>query len=300
MALSSPVSVDAMNTREAVVSVGMPVFNGGRFLKEAIESFLRQEYRDFELIISDNASTDDTGTICQAYASVDPRIRYVRNETNIGVLDNFNQVLHLARGEYFMWAACDDIWEPGYILQLAGLLREDPQVVLAFCLFDHLDEQGRSVRAYPRIRPLFGVANRLVRANRCIWFPRQEGMANLVYGLSRTAVLKELGGLRVFGRKDYGIDHLLIYRLALAGKFAYHDGLLFHKRQVAGSGTFNDKRFGDWLEYRRLYQKITMLSPIPVVEKILLAISSNARLIVDAIGFVGRFAGSNFRKYLKR
>ena len=288
-----------MNGQDLLVSIGMPVYNGERFLAEAIDSLLRQEYRNFELIISDNASTDKTAVICQQYASLDNRIRYIRNETNIGVLNNFNQVLRFARGQYFMWAASDDLWEPGFILELEKLISEDKEAVLSFCLFDHLEEQGRSVRAYPRVRPLFNVSNRIFRANRCIWFPKQEGIANLVYGLIKTSVLRELGGIRAFRRRNYGIDHLLIFRLALKGRFVYCDKLLFHKRQVVGSGTFSDKKFGDLLEYRSLYHTITMQSSLPFHEKIILASSSFLRLIVDAIDFIGRFISANTRKYLK-
>jgi len=92
------------------VSIGMPVYNGAKFIHEALDSLLAQTFTDFELIISDNASTDETEAICREYAAKDSRIRYVRQSTNLGAVANFQFVLDEAVGEYFMWAAADDVW----------------------------------------------------------------------------------------------------------------------------------------------------------------------------------------------
>src|ERR1035438_9843576 len=97
------------------VSIGLPVYNGENYLDPALNSILRQDYSDLELIISDNASTDATGNICREYAAKDPRIRYYRNETNIGASANFNCLVKLARGEYFKWAAHDDVHLQGFL-----------------------------------------------------------------------------------------------------------------------------------------------------------------------------------------
>ena len=94
------------------VSVGIPVFNGERFLAETIESILAQTFKDFEIVISDNASTDRTEEICRSYAARDPRIRYNRNDTNRGAAWNHNRVFELARGEYFKWQSHDDFCAP--------------------------------------------------------------------------------------------------------------------------------------------------------------------------------------------
>ena len=98
--------------RKPTVSIGMPVYNGVPFLNEALDSILAQTYRDFELVISDNASTDETESICRAYAASDPRIRYYRQQENLGAMPNFNRVCELSRGQYFKWAACDDVCSP--------------------------------------------------------------------------------------------------------------------------------------------------------------------------------------------
>lgn len=122
-----------MADRKSLVSIGMPVYNGERYIVEALDSLLAQDYENFELIISDNASTDRTQGICLEYTSRDKRIRYYRNETNMGALWNFNRVFELSSGEYFMWASHDDLWRPHFISELVGLLEATPSAVLAMC-----------------------------------------------------------------------------------------------------------------------------------------------------------------------
>src|SRR5262245_57216615 len=91
------------------VSIGLPVYNGAKYLAEAIDSLLEQTFSDFELIISDNGSTDATPAICEEYAAKDGRIRFLRQEINRGLAWNWNCVLEESRGAYFKWAACDDL-----------------------------------------------------------------------------------------------------------------------------------------------------------------------------------------------
>src|SRR5690349_19086459 len=118
------------------VSIGMPVFNAGRHLHEALDSLLAQTHSDFELIISDNGSADGTSEICDAYAAKDSRIRLFRQPENIGPARNFAFVLDEARSPFFMFAAHDDLWEPTFIERLLARLREEPHAVLAFCRWD--------------------------------------------------------------------------------------------------------------------------------------------------------------------
>ncbi|WP_081588053.1 glycosyltransferase family 2 protein [Gloeocapsa sp. PCC 7428] len=98
-----------INNNRPRISIGMPVYNGEPYLKDAINSILNQTFEDFELIISDNGSTDRTEEICRTIASQDQRVRYYRNEQNLGAGWNFNRVVDLATGEYFRWACHDDI-----------------------------------------------------------------------------------------------------------------------------------------------------------------------------------------------
>ncbi len=114
------------------VSVGLPVYNGENFIKDALDSILAQTFEDFELIISDNASTDGTQQICRQYTSKDQRIRYIRNDGNIGASKNFNQVFELSSGEYFKWIAHDDLCAPEFLERCVEVLDQDPSIVLCF------------------------------------------------------------------------------------------------------------------------------------------------------------------------
>src|SRR5215210_4761461 len=91
-----------------LISIGMPVYNGEKYLSLAIASIIEQDYQNIELIISDNASTDKTPEICKAYQQTDPRIKYYRNQENLGTAKNFKLVFELSKSDYFMWAAHDD------------------------------------------------------------------------------------------------------------------------------------------------------------------------------------------------
>lgn len=117
----------------AKVSIGMPVYNGSAYIRMALDSLLTQSFKEFELIISDNASTDDTRNICQEYERKDPRIRYIRQKRNLGPIGNFDFVLNQAKGEYFMWAAHDDLWDSKFIASLIQVLELNSGLSMAQC-----------------------------------------------------------------------------------------------------------------------------------------------------------------------
>jgi glycosyltransferase involved in cell wall biosynthesis len=111
------------------VSIGLPVYNGEKFIVKKIESLLAQTFKDFELIISDNASTDKSAKICKKYALTDKRIKNFNQSKNIGAGENFNFVLDKARGEFFLWSAVDDIILPTFIEKNIKILEINPNVV---------------------------------------------------------------------------------------------------------------------------------------------------------------------------
>jgi glycosyltransferase involved in cell wall biosynthesis len=112
-----------------LISVGLPVFNGEMHLESALDSILTQTCSDFELIISDNASSDRTEEICEHYANIDQRVRYIRQPENIGATNNFKFVLDQAIGKYFMWAAADDIRSSCFIEKNSDFLELHPEYV---------------------------------------------------------------------------------------------------------------------------------------------------------------------------
>jgi glycosyltransferase involved in cell wall biosynthesis len=122
------------------VSIGLPVYNGAATVGRAIVTLLAQTFADFELVISDNGSTDGTEEICRDFARGDPRSRYVRHAKNRGPAANFSFVLAEARARYFMWAAADDWWHPDFLAANLALLEADPHVV---CSVSRVQRQSR-------------------------------------------------------------------------------------------------------------------------------------------------------------
>lgn len=220
-----------MSKHPPLVSIGMPVYNCERFIRQALDSLLAQDYENFELVISDNASTDRTAEICREYAARDKRIRYYHNESTQGSISNFNRVLQMSSGDYFMWAAADDLWEPSYISTLLRNLTAVPDAVLAFSAFDNINEYGQEVRAYPYLFELPS-SNLLQRLWNYMIQDERLGKANLIYGLMRRSAIQIAGGFRVWGKGLWGADMLVVLRLLSLGDLVLTKELLFHKRLV--------------------------------------------------------------------
>lgn len=223
------------------ISVGLPVFNGEAHLEAAIASLLGQSADAFELIVSDNASTDRTGEICAAFTARDPRVHYHRNPSNVGAAANFNRVAELARGTYFAWANHDDVWGPGYLARCADALDADPSAALAYARSAKIDEAGAIVAPLEAGLALAGASpsarlrryHDLFRAvdRRRGW--HEDGIEGLwipVYGLIRTDVLRRTGLIGNY----IASDTVLIEELLLAGKAIEVEETLFFKRDHPG------------------------------------------------------------------
>jgi glycosyltransferase involved in cell wall biosynthesis len=137
-----------LSARQIRVSIGMPVYNGEKYIRNALDSIISQTFRDFELIISDNASTDLTPEICQEYIQKDPRIRYFRNKKNIGAPNNYNKVFHLSTGEYFKWAAYDDVLAPEFLEKCTTVLDKDNSIAGCHCRTGRIDQDGHFLGYY--------------------------------------------------------------------------------------------------------------------------------------------------------
>lgn len=145
-----------------LVSIGVPVYNGEKSLARTLDCLLGQTYRNIELILSDNASTDATAQICQKYCAQDPRIRYVRQEKNLGLPGNWTFVAEQATGEFFMWAAADDHWEPEFVEVLLNKLLAEADAILAFCPYRLFNREAQEYEGEPVIED-YGHRYALVR-----------------------------------------------------------------------------------------------------------------------------------------
>lgn len=227
------------------LSVGLPVFNGERFLARALNSLLGQSFADFELIISDNASTDGTPQICRYFAARDRRVRYYRSGENLGASANFNHVVTRARGEYFKWAAHDDLCAPDYLKSCVGVLDRQPDVILCHTTSCAIDEQGKRRGILTRDNGGFDSETPAERFDVLLNRPH---FCLAVFGVMRT---KEL--LRTPLLAPYvGSDRNLLAELGLMGKIYVVPEVLFFRRDHADTSvarfTGNEKGWLAWLD----------------------------------------------------
>jgi glycosyltransferase involved in cell wall biosynthesis len=195
-----------------LVSIGVPVYNGERFVRQALDSLLGQTYQHLEVVICDNASTDKTETICREYALKDPRIRYHRNATNIGVTPNFRRVLELSTGEYFMWASVDDRKPPTAVNNCLEALQRDPQAVMAYGPVLLRVQEQEELLEIPNEIHMSGLDVReRVRA-----FTLGLTSQGIVYGLYRREAI-----IKAVFPTCYGQEYLLCLQLCLLGALAY-------------------------------------------------------------------------------
>ena len=238
-----------MSNRLPHVSVGLAVYNGENFIKEAIDSILTQTFEDFELIISDNASTDKTQEICLDYAAKDQRIRYYRNDRNLGAAWNQNRVFELSTGTYFKLAAHDDVIAPEYLAKCVEALDQNPDVVLCHSWTRTINEQGETLEeqgdgsfipsssklkqfAKRMVSPLLGDGKMHITSPK----PRERFRSWVcthnncyqIFGLMRRSVLE----YPIWG--NYGhADGVFLAKLSLVGPFYEIPEYLFSVRKHA-------------------------------------------------------------------
>jgi len=208
----------------------MPVRNGGTNLIQAIESILAQTFGDFEFLISDNDSDDDTERICRDYAARDPRIRYHRQPVNLGAAGNFKWLVHEARGSYFMWAAADDYFDSCWIEVTLALMTEGTAV--AFGMVNVISPQGETTG---QIRIPSLTHRGPVRLARMMMWREYECKCNILYGMHRTAALRL--SLPYF-TPYLASDQVLVFDILRHGQLRCTEEASLHKR----SGGLGDKQ----------------------------------------------------------
>lgn len=203
------------------LNIGLPVYNGEQYLAQALDALLGQTYEDFELIISDNASTDGTEDICRQYLAEDPRVRYIRQPRNIGAAPNHNFVFRQSRGELFKWASHDDLYGRHLLARCVEALDENPHVVLSHAWQAIIDTSGNVTRAvdYPLATDSLQVPKRF----RSMLFA--DGGDDF-YGVIRAKILRRIAPLDSY----HHADRTFVAEIGLHGPFYQVPELLYLRR----------------------------------------------------------------------
>jgi glycosyltransferase involved in cell wall biosynthesis len=202
-----------MRSNQPLVSIGVPVYNGGPFIQQALESLLAQTYRNLEIVISDNGSTDRTAEICREYAAKDSRIRYCRSDITVDLYANFRRVLKLSSGDYFMWTSADDCRPPEAVEHCVQAMVRNPQAVMV---------HGPVLIKVPGREGLVEVSNAMDLSSpepskRVRSFTRYLQHNAMVYGLYRRDALGEA----IYRSWSYGEDYLMCLQMCFLGPVEY-------------------------------------------------------------------------------
>jgi len=233
--------------KSPLVSIGMPLYNEERYLRQTLDSLIAQDYANFEIIISDNGSVDGTSNICQEYVAKDQRVHYYRNETNIGAAVNFQRVFELAQGDYFVWVAGHDLWHRTFLSRCLEILSQDASIVLCYPQALWINTDGQPLGLIPSSVETRGL-DRISRLNVVLW---GLGYCYPVYGLISSQALRKVSlGLQVIAT-----DAIILAELSLLGAFAHISEPLLYMRKMDD--------FGSWDKYleKIFMQSLSDLSP---------------------------------------
>jgi glycosyltransferase involved in cell wall biosynthesis len=237
--------------RTPTVSLGLPVFNGEPYFATALEQMLGQTYGDFELIISDNASTDGTQDIARAYGARDKRIRYFRQASNIGIGNNWSFVARHARGPWLKWVSANDEYLPQLLEECLVPLQRNPDVVLSYGRTQFIDLEGNKLEVYDGDFDILSddplERYRFARAHLHLSTTIQSGIV-------RTDAVRRCGYMGNYRDSD----RVLIFGLALAGKFVLLPQIHFFRRWDKSTAT----PLRSALEVRQMYEPDATHAPM--------------------------------------
>jgi len=225
-----------MAKNSPLISIGLPVYNGQRYIRQSLNSLLAQDYKNFELIISDNGSTDETQQICLEYAKRDNRIKYYRSETNAGAAWNFNHVFELASGEYFMWTSHDDHFDKRYLSSCLDVLSSSETVVFVGTACQSIDGETDKLLFIDHGFSTVGLSpkERFMKYKSTIHAGKHIGA--IFHGLWKCSLMT----CRKPIRKVVGCDHILLAELCFKGEFVTIPEKLMVKRW-GGASRSHDK-----------------------------------------------------------
>lgn len=282
------------STARPRVSVGMPLYNREKYVGASVEAHLNQTYGDFELVITDNASTDGSEEICRAYAAKDSRVKYFRNPQNLGAAGNFRRCFELSTGEFFRWTPSDDLVSPNLLERAIDILDHDPSVFVAYPRTKLIDADGNFIQDFEE--HLHVMADRPCERWRAVL--QNLRLGNLHYGLNRADIFRKTGGLRNY----MGGDLPLIAEMSLYGKFYELPDAFFYRRmhEEASSAMknsadvmafFDPKKREKIFLYNWTHLGSHLLSvaraPIPLTEKLRIYKYEGQRIIWSRSAFIG-------------
>lgn len=258
-----------MGAAEPVLTIGVPVYNGERYLAEALAGIRAQTFTDFEVFIADNASTDGTAEIAAAAAAADPRIRYLRREHNVGLVPNWNGLFTDTRGEFFAWHSADDVAAPQFYAACLQLLRDHPDAAAGCTEIELISSDGTSLGASPEhIR-----SDHPDRAVRFAELASFRHYCQFYYGVFRRPMLART---RLMLPHFWSSDRLMLAELALQGPLVRAPRRLYyvreHEERVTEGGRKNfytrlaSPRRGTVLRYARELRRAADLAQLEPAE----------------------------------
>lgn len=252
------------------ISIGVPVYNGQNFIRKRLDSILNQSFTDFEIIISDNNSTDLTLEICKEYAEKDKRIRLTKQEKNIGLFWNYKFVLDNSLGDYFVIANVDDLWEKDFLLKNFEILESHPKIVVSmgkitrYGSFDTYDEKKSDnffTRIYKKNRKklrslnIFSISGNYESKVR---FCLRKYNFWIQFGLFRKQELQS----SMMESPFYGWDYALVLNVLRHGDVFVHDLPLmkFYTKGASGQGV------SEFLHQQKLSKQFIILPHAPLTQ----------------------------------
>lgn len=265
------------NDAMPLVSVGMFLYNEGQFVRESIAALLNQDYPNLEIIISDNCSTDETAAICEELTAGDERVRFIRQEKNIGAAANSIEVLEQSGGRYFMWASGHDLWSDNLVTECVRMLESHPQAAIAYAQSDWIGIDGVTLGKFSGGYDTRGMDS-ITRFFTVFW-----GNLHPVLGLIRMQYLREIRKIHACA----GADQILLAELAFKGDFIHLSTASWHRREFRYEKSHTEKlqRYtssdfslaGSWLDrtfpLMRLpleIGRIVLRSPLSLLERTVL------------------------------
>lgn len=227
------------------VFIGLLVYNGERFLQEALDSLCAQTYTNWKIYISDDASEDETREICQKYAREDGRIIYYRQEKNIGIYANYKFLIDQADCPYFMWACHDDLWEMDFLKVCVEQLEKNADIGLAMTGISNIDSRGNIIRELPEFALLSGKPN-FITVSRFLLQPETFGKCMLMCSVFRTEAIRNTWNIYP-QRPESGSDYL--FSLAAISHYgaSIDPRVLFKKRMGGISDSEKNRRDGEMI-----------------------------------------------------